>query len=232
MKVLVVNGSPRTDRSSTDVILGPFIEGMIEAGAEVEEIYTKKMDINPCLGCFNCWSKTPGVCVQKDDMAEALQKVATANILVYATPVYVDGMTSTLKAFLDRTIPLLKGIWEVRDDHCRHPLRDHVVKDGKIVLVSVSGFTERDNFESLIHHVRAASKNANREFAGAIVRPYAWAFQEVLQAENVAHIYDALNEAGKQLITKGTIDDATLETISQDLVPRDALIQGTNAYFE
>ncbi|MGY5876884.1 MAG: NAD(P)H-dependent oxidoreductase, partial [Candidatus Thorarchaeota archaeon] len=65
MRVLVVNGSPRTERSSTDVILGPFVEGMKEAGTEVEQIYTKKMDIKPCLGCFNCWTQTPGVCVQK-----------------------------------------------------------------------------------------------------------------------------------------------------------------------
>ena len=231
MRVLILNGSPRIERSSTDLILGPFIEGMKEAGASIEKIYTKKLDIKPCRGCFTCWTKTPGVCVQKDDMAMMLPKVASADILVYATPLYVDGMTSTLKAFIDRTIPLLKGVFEIRDDHCRHPLRDHVVKNGKAVLVSVSGFTEMDNFDSLIHHVRAICRNEKREFVGAIIRPYAWAFQDVFPSGDVEHIYDALKEAGKQLITTGKFEEKTLEIISQELVPRDAIIQGINAYF-
>ncbi|WP_332882068.1 flavodoxin family protein [Methanosarcina horonobensis] len=47
MKVLAINSSPRMDKGNTALILNPFLEGMKEAGAEVELFYTKKLNINP-----------------------------------------------------------------------------------------------------------------------------------------------------------------------------------------
>ena len=68
MKVLAINSSPRMDKGNTAMILNPFLEGMREAGSEVELFYTSKLNIKPCTGEFNCWIKTPGECYQKDDM--------------------------------------------------------------------------------------------------------------------------------------------------------------------
>ena len=89
MKILAVNGSPRGPRGNTDCVLQPFLEGAREAGAETETVYLKDKQINTCLGCFTCWTKTPGVCVHKDDMPELLDKLREADIVVHATPLYV-----------------------------------------------------------------------------------------------------------------------------------------------
>ena len=89
MKVLAFNGSPRGKRSNTDRILQPFLEGTKDAEVETETIYLKNLEIKPCLGCFACCTKTPGVCVQKDDMASLLEKIRHADVIVYATPLYV-----------------------------------------------------------------------------------------------------------------------------------------------
>jgi len=67
MKVLAINASPHRDNGNTALILSPFLDGMKEEGAKVEVLYTKTMDIKPCLGCLKCWTKTPGACIQKDD---------------------------------------------------------------------------------------------------------------------------------------------------------------------
>ena len=72
MQVIAINASPNMDKGNTALLLAPFLEGMAEAGAEVELFYTKKLHINPCQGEFNCWLKTPGRCVQKDDMSAIL----------------------------------------------------------------------------------------------------------------------------------------------------------------
>ncbi len=78
MKVLAINSSPLMGKGNTAVILDPFLEGMREAGAEVELLYTKKLDIKPCQGDFICWTKTPGECHQKDDMEWVRPRMAEA----------------------------------------------------------------------------------------------------------------------------------------------------------
>lgn len=97
MKVTAINSSPRMDKGNTALVLGPFLEGMREAGAVVELFYTKQLQIHPCQGELSCWLRTPGKCFQQDDMQMLLPKLAEADVLVLATPVYVDGVTGPMK---------------------------------------------------------------------------------------------------------------------------------------
>ena len=76
MEVLALNGSPHMGNGYTTSILGPFLEGMEEAVAEVELFHLYELDIKPCLGCLACWRKTPGECVQKDDMQKVYPGLA------------------------------------------------------------------------------------------------------------------------------------------------------------
>jgi multimeric flavodoxin WrbA len=225
MKVLVMNGSPRKERGATGGLLKHFIKGMEEAGAEVDLLYSKGLELGDCRGCFNCWTSTPGKCIQDDEMAAVLPRIAEADLVILATPVYVDGMTGSLKTLLDRTLPLLHGAFELRDDHCRHALREGV-KAGKIALLSVSGFTEMDNFDPLIAHVKAISKNMNREYVGALLRPYAWIIEPAMkQGAALDYILQATKQAGYQLISNGKMDEATLTTIAREILPRDEVIK-------
>ena len=147
MKVLAIHGSPRPEKSNTEMILQEFLKGAGSAGAEVETIYLKEKKINSCTGCNTCWIKTPGVCIFNDDMTDLMFKVQECDILVYATPLYNYNMTSLLKAFQERL----------------HPLIDpHLVKLGKcidipegtkrpryMVLISTCGLPEVCHFEGL-----------------------------------------------------------------------------------
>ena len=158
-------------------------------------------------------------------MATILPRIADADLVVLATPVYVDGMTGSLKTLLDRTLPNLHGAFELREDHCRHALREGV-KAGKIALVSVSGFTEMDNFDPLIAHVKAISKNMNREYVGALLRPYAWIIEPALkQGAPLNDILDATKQAGYQLISKGKMDEETLAIVAREIIPRSQVIE-------
>ena len=164
-------------------------------------------------------------------MTEVLNKIAKADILVLATPVYVDGMTGLLKTLLDRSIPLLHGRFEIREDHCRHPPRA-IVNKGKMVLLSVSGFTEMDNFDPLVTHVKAISKNISREYAGAVLRPIAWAMPGAKeQGVKLDDIYEAVKEAGRELISNGSMKKETLATIAREYMPRDVAVQLMTSVF-
>jgi multimeric flavodoxin WrbA len=232
MKVLAINSSPNMDQGNTAEILKPFLEGMEEAGAEVEVLYTRKLNIKPCLGEFHCWLKTPGKCFQKDDMAEVLPKLAQADIWVLATPVYVDGVTGPMKKLLDRGIPLVEPFFELRDGHCRHPRREGT-KSGKLVLVSNCGFWEIDNFDPMVAHVKAACKNMDREFAGALLRPQGGAIRAMREmGAPIGDILEAAKEAGRQLVKEGKMSPKTLETVSRELMPLEMYVQIANQGFQ
>jgi multimeric flavodoxin WrbA len=232
MKVVAINASPKMDKGNTAAILGPFLAGLRETGAEVELFYISQLDICPCHGDLTCWLKTPGTCFQRDDMETLLPKLAAADLWVWATPVYVDGMPGSLKNLIDRIIPLVLPFYEIRDGHCRHPLREGANSSGNVALVSSCGFWEMDNFEPLVAHVRAICRNANREFAGALLRPHIRALKSMAdQGEPVSDIFDAAREAGTQLARSGAMSSRTLAVISRPLLPVEDFVNAVNKHF-
>ncbi len=217
---------------NTALILVPFLEGMKEAGARVDLVYTQKLKVNPCLGEFHCWFKTPGQCIQKDEMTLLLPKLNAADILVFAAPVYCDGIPGPVKTLMDRMLPMVQPYFEIRDDHCRHPLREGTLP-GKLVLVSNCGFWEKDNFDPILAHMEAFCRNAGCEFAGALLRPHGEALRTMLKmGEAVQDIFDAAREAGRQLVRDGKMATGTLDIVSRELLPRASYVQYANRAFK
>ena len=152
MKVIAINSSPRADGiSKTGMMLDALVQGMRDAGAEVETIHLREKKIKNCIGCFTCWTKTPGVCVQKDDMTnELFPKWLEADLAVYATPLYHFTVNATMKAFIERTLPVVEPFLNRLDDSTSHPLRQ---KPPRAVVLSVAGFPEMSVFAQLTSYV-------------------------------------------------------------------------------
>ena len=232
MKVLAINGSPHRDKGNTALILRPFLEGMDDAGAGVELLHTRDLDIKPCLGCFACWIKTPGKCVQEDEMRELLPRLREADVWVLATPLYFDGPSGPLKNLMDRMTPLLRLPAEVRGGRSRH-LVEEGVKGGKVVLVSNCGLWEMKNFNPLVLQVKGLCQHIDREFAGALLRPHGGTLREVLRrGESVNDVLDAAREAGGQLVRDGKMSAETLRMVGRELVSRQEYVQEMNATAE
>jgi multimeric flavodoxin WrbA len=100
-KVVVLSGSPRKGGNS-ELLCDQFMRGAKEAGNQVEKIFVCEKAINYCTACDAC-QNNGGVCVQKDDMAEILDKMIGADVLVMATPVYFYTMNAQMKTLIDRT---------------------------------------------------------------------------------------------------------------------------------
>lgn len=100
-KICVLSASPRKGGNS-DLLCDMFIKGAIEAGHQAEKIRVQTKIIKGCLGCDVC-KKNNGVCVHKDDMAEILEEMICADVIVLATPVYFYSMDGQLKTLIDRT---------------------------------------------------------------------------------------------------------------------------------
>ena len=101
-KVLILSGSPRKGGNS-DLLCDEFMRGAKEAGHNVEKIRVAEKQIGYCRGCYYC-QKSKGICAIKDDMAEVLQKMIDADVLVLASPVYFYSIDAQLKALIDRTV--------------------------------------------------------------------------------------------------------------------------------
>jgi multimeric flavodoxin WrbA len=99
MKVLGVFGSPRRG-GNTDALLKEFLRGCREARADAEEIYLRDLKISPCLEIHAC--RKDGRCPIRDDMQNLYGKIAEADILALASPVFFYSVSAQAKAFIDR----------------------------------------------------------------------------------------------------------------------------------
>jgi multimeric flavodoxin WrbA len=143
-RILAFNASPRKERSTTDILMNRFIEGATEAHAATNKYYVVDLNINGCKSCFSCWWKTPGICVQKDDMEWIIPSITNSDVLLLGTPIYGRNVTHYLQRLLERTFPLTLPEMFIKDGRTRHPIRKK--KFPSIVLVSTCGFPDVLNF--------------------------------------------------------------------------------------
>lgn len=104
MKALFINGSPRKDWS-TSQMLESAMKGAVGAGAEAEIIHLYDTAFKGCVSCFACKmknSKTNGLCAFKDSLTPILEKAHEADIIVIGSPVYFSYPTGPIRSFMER----------------------------------------------------------------------------------------------------------------------------------
>ena len=155
MKVLVLNGSPKMERSDTMVLTNSFLKGLNEKQEHnINIIHVNKLNIRPCIGCFYCWGNKEGKCIQQDDQAMIMKEYEEADLIIWSFPLYSYSMPSQIKAVLDRLIPFNKmTIKEVNGRIVHMPRVD--LSSKKVLFIVGSGFpTFEENFKALKIMVR------------------------------------------------------------------------------
>ena len=230
MKILAIQGSPRPKASNTEILLQEFLKGARSQGAEAETIYLKEKEFHPCVGCYTCWAKTPGVCVFKDDMPELLEKVKACDILVYATPLYNYNMTSLLKAFQERLLPLLDPHLIKTQEAYRHPPRYNVHR--KIVLISNCGFPEVSHFDGLRQVFRHMEQNGGAPIVGELLMPAGELLKNKGLGEKLRGVLQAVYRAGVEVIRDGRVSEETEAQIQKPLIPPDEVAEMANLWWD
>jgi len=231
MKVLALNSSPRgTGQSKTHLMLTALVEGMQDAGAEVEVIELRRKTIKNCIGCYTCWTKTLGECLHKDDMTDELfPKWLASDMAVYATPLYNYGMNATLKAFIERTLPSMEPFFEVQNDRMYHPLR---VKVPGIVLLSVAGMPDDGHFSALSNHMNYLTATPGRRLITEIYRTAAETLTHPGLGDKRREILDATAEAGRELVRSQQVSPATMDKVVQPLQGPQPFAHLANAFWQ
>ena len=154
MKILVLNGSPKREKSDTLRITRAFLDGMNDAAAqEIHIIHVIDKHIEPCTGCFACM-RGGGDCIHDDDMQAILEEILASDLLIWSFPLYCYGMPAPLKALLDRTLPLssmaMRKVGE-RYEHVEQADYSHL----RYLMICGCGFpNSRHNFEPAIAQFR------------------------------------------------------------------------------
>nr|MDO8109152.1 flavodoxin family protein [Candidatus Sigynarchaeota archaeon] len=106
--VLVVLGSPKKNGNSA-ILANKLVEGVKEAGADVESVYLQGLKIAPCSACDACVKNPKAGCVIKDDMIPLYKKIEKATAIVFVSPTYWFNISAQLKLFIDRSYALRPG---------------------------------------------------------------------------------------------------------------------------
>ena len=132
MNILILSGSPRWN-GNTDLLVEAFTKGA-SACHQVEVVSVHEYHVNPCWGCNACFINDDHTCIQQDDMHVIYEKMARADMLVIASPVYFYGLSAQLKTIIDRF---------------HNPVRDTFhIKQAALILVGAASLPEL--FDSII----------------------------------------------------------------------------------
>lgn len=215
MKVLILNGSPKLEKSNTLNVTNAFVSGFPE-GTEVKriDIYTK--EIKPCRGCFACWASPDGICAIKDDMPEILAAIKEADVIIESFPLYFYGMPSQLKAVTDRCLALAEPYMGAKSDDGQtfNKLRDPSIFDKKLIVISSCGYVELEPvYPALLAQYDLIC--GGREKYTAILCAMGEVFMTGMAKRQIRAYLDSIRKAGEEYCANGfEISAETMRKIS------------------
>jgi len=122
MKAIILNGARNNEKILDDVhkIVSAKLSDL---NWDVKPFILRELNITHCVGCFECWVKTPGICRFKDDGPQIAEEWIKSDLVIYITPVVFGGYSSELKKALDRIICLIAPFFMKIDGETHHKPR-------------------------------------------------------------------------------------------------------------
>lgn len=122
----------------------------IQNGNDTKYFDLSSLKIANCMGCFRCWTKTPGKCVIRDDATAVYPCIAKSNKVIYVSRLKYGGYDSVMKTMLERAIPIQQAFIRIHNDETHHVQRAVTPKQATIIAYGDIDEEERDIFRNLI----------------------------------------------------------------------------------
>jgi multimeric flavodoxin WrbA len=189
VEILALYGSPRR-KGNTALLLKKAVEGAVEAGAEVEEVVLRDLEISPCLEIYAC--KKDGRCVIQDDFQAVCDKALACQGLMLASPIFFYAVSAHTKALMER----FQSLWVKKHWIDKIPYgQGEFTKKG--LFISVGATKGKRLFEGALLSVRSFFEVLDMELWKAL-------FYRSLDFEGDVLQYPAYLEeaytAGKELV--------------------------------
>ncbi|MDO8536385.1 MAG: flavodoxin family protein [Candidatus Omnitrophota bacterium] len=161
MYLLGISGSPKPD-GLTGLLLDKVLDGAKASGAHTEKIILNDLNFKACQECGGC-DKT-GVCILDDEMKPIYEKLAKADVIAVASPIYFGNISAQLKAMIDRC----HSSWMAKYILKRNIFAN---KKRKGIFLSVSGRDTKKYFESAEKIIKTFFITQNIEYSSEVFVP-------------------------------------------------------------
>lgn len=228
MKILAINGSHRGAKGCTQWLLDKLAQGVREAGGEFATVVLAERKITPCAGCETCHtSEHYPHCIYEhdDDFSAIVAAMRDADILIFATPVYIFNITGRMKTFLDRLNGTIgtnnlcvtqSGLFFGHVDKQLH--------SKPFVLLTCCGNVEHETVKNVVAYFRTFARFLDAPIVGELVRKSIGMLGADQPPDGeppqpvVAAVVSAYIQAGRELATAGRISAGTQRRANQHIL--------------
>lgn len=225
MKILILNGSPKKEKSDTMHITRAFVNGMNDVSEnDIRLINVTDKNIKYCLGCFSCM-RNGGTCVQTDDMREILDEILATDLLILSFPLYCYGMPAPLKTVMDRILPLTSMKMEKMEGKRYAHVTQADVSRLKFMMMCGCGFpNSKQNFEPAIAQFKLMFPMGNT----IVTVPESPMFNAPEAAAVTAPRLALIRRAGQEYAERGDVSEELLAEICSPMIPEEVYAQIVN----
>ncbi len=235
MKILAINGSHRGEKGYTQFLINKLFDGAMRAGANCEVVVLAKHKVNQCLGCRIC--QRPGhylKCIyeEKDEVAGIFEKMRNADMIIYATPIYIFNMSGLMKIFLDRISSTADSAkLALTESGLFFHQIDRQLIAKPFVLITTQDNLENETSDNVINYFKTFSRFLDAPIAGIIRRKSGGLVGHGRDPgkENcypvIREVYKAIETAGYEVATQGRISSGTSRKASAGIVAIPKLIE-------
>ena len=218
MKILILNGSPKKEKSDTLHITRAFVEGMNEVSEnDIRLIHVTDKNIKYCLGCFTCMNNG-GTCVQTDDMQEFLEEILDSDLLILSFPLYCYSMPAPLKTVMDRILPLTSMKMSKTDDDRFVHTTQADISQLRFMMICGCGFpNSKQNFEPAVMQFNLMFRGNNT----VITVPESPMFNAPEASAVTVPKLELIKRAGTEYAKNGSIPETLLAEIISPMIPED-----------
>ena len=229
MRIIAINASYRGDNGHTRFLIDKLFKGAAEHGAECEVVTLSKKNINICKACSVCQTRNHHLkCVfdGKDDARSIFDKMASADVIVFGTPVYIFGISGLMKIFLDR-IYATSDVNELRVSKSGllfHHINHAICSKPFVTLVCCDNL-EDETPQNVQSYFKTYSKFMDAPQVGVLIRNagiltgHGKDTEKEKKFPKIYNVYDAYEKAGRELVEYGKITRKTQNQANQEIIP-------------
>lgn len=226
LRILAINSSLRGATGVSRYVIDRIFSGARECGANCEVVDLSQQKIKRCIGCRACQTvEHQNKCIfcDADDVEEIFNKIRAADIVIYATPVYLFTISSLLKTLLERTFYTGRSSdIEITENGLFFHYIDTSVSRKPFVALILCDNMETLTPKNAISYFKTYSKFTGSDNLGILVRRSARLFREgssdPKQQSLIASIDSAYAQVGREIAMAGRISSKTLSTANRNII--------------